>query len=172
MPSLLERFLDKLFEYQEIRDGCEAATRTDGPVYLKRYYLVRREEEKTAYVHKRPRFNLTWHRSTDGIQIYLHKICRSDVDLELHDHPWHFLSVLLRGGYDEETERLGVRRRVWPVLFRRAAHRHRVLLIDGRPAWTLVFTSSKKRSWGFYRDGVFIPWRWFIARKCEGDRVA
>lgn len=58
-------------------------------------------------------------------------------------------------------------RRKWPgmVLFRRAEHRHRLHLT--RPAWTLVFTSGKKRSWGFWRDGGFIPWRNFVARKCQ-----
>lgn len=44
------------------------------------------------------------------------------------------------------------RKRVWPgmILFRRAEHRHRVVLVDGKPAWTLVFTGRKKRVWGFF----------------------
>jgi len=56
------------------------------------------------------------------------------------------------------------------ILFRRAEHRHRIHLVRGRPAWSLVFTGRKRRSWGFWRDGAFIPWRLFIARKCEEQK--
>jgi hypothetical protein len=86
----LERILDALFEYQEIRDGCEAGSRIDGPVYLKRYFLVRNDfdPDRSAGVHGKPRFSLTWHRKNPGRQLYLHHILRSDADRELHDHPW------------------------------------------------------------------------------------
>jgi hypothetical protein len=33
--------------------------------------------------------------------VYLHKIVRSDDDRALHDHPWYWLSVMLRGRYAE-----------------------------------------------------------------------
>jgi hypothetical protein len=177
---MIERILDALLEYQEIRDGCEAGTRTDSPVYLKRYFLVKNtfDADRTAGVQHAPaRFSLTWHRKTEGVQVYLHHILRSDADRELHDHPWNFLAVMLWRGYVEETEHPKCTakppctqlRRKWPgmALFRRAEHRHRVLLVNG-PAWSLVFTSSKRRSWGFWRAGAFIPWRSFVARKCEG----
>lgn len=34
-------------------------------------------------------------------RVYLHKICRSDDDRHLHDHPFNFWSLILRGGYAE-----------------------------------------------------------------------
>jgi hypothetical protein len=191
--SLLERVLDRLFEYQEIRDGCEAGTRTDGPVYLKRYFLVKNtfDPDRSAGVHREPRLSLTWHRKSNGVQLYLHHILRSDADRELHDHPWNFLAIMLWRGYTEETQpecascraagrpqgdciapsdHALSRKRPGMVLFRRAEHRHRVLLVNDRPAWSLVFTSAKRRSWGFWREGAFIPWRLFVARKCEEAR--
>lgn len=171
-PGLFDRVLDALFEYQEIRDGCEAGTKTDNPAYLKRYFLVKNgfDPERSAGVHSAPRRSLTFHRKTSGAQIYLHHILRSDADRELHDHPWDFLSLILLGGYREESP-VGRLSRKLPgmVLFRRAEHRHRVLLVNDRPAWTLVFTSGKKRSWGFWRGAAFIPWRAFVARKCDGQ---
>jgi hypothetical protein len=35
--------------------------------------------------------------------VYLHHIVRSDWDRCLHDHPWGFRSLMLWGGYHEET---------------------------------------------------------------------
>lgn len=37
--------------------------------------------------------------SWPGLRV--HKICRSDSDRELHDHPFTFLTIILRGGYYE-----------------------------------------------------------------------
>jgi hypothetical protein len=57
--SAIERILDALFEYQEIRDGCEAGTRIDGPVYLKRYFLVMNDDAdpQRRASQRRPRFS-------------------------------------------------------------------------------------------------------------------
>jgi hypothetical protein len=34
--------------------------------------------------------------------VYLHRIDQADPGLDLHDHPWPFVSIVLRGGYQEE----------------------------------------------------------------------
>lgn len=104
-----------------------------------------------------------------GERARLHRTRRSDHDRHLHDHPWHFVSVIVEGGYTEEIEvfrdRAGgvtERRRYRPgdVLFRRAGHRHRLELDDGQECWSLVFTSHNVRDWGFWTpEGSFIPWR-------------
>jgi hypothetical protein len=69
---------------------------------------------------------------------------------------------------------LSHRERRWPltVLRRKATHRHRVHLIDEKPSWSLVFTEAKNRSWGFWRNGIFIPWREFISKRCEQKEIA
>lgn len=40
-------------------------------------------------------------RNRFPINIYLHRMLRSDDDRALHDHPWWFLSIILSGGYIE-----------------------------------------------------------------------
>lgn len=95
--------------------------------------------------------------------VYFHKFVRSDAD-DLHDHPWNFLSIILWRGYNEETfkdlpgkdfdshtaER--IQKRYWPgmILFRSASHAHRVVLVNEKPAYTLVIRSKYIRSWGFF----------------------
>jgi hypothetical protein len=100
-----------------------------------------------------------------GERARLHRIRRSDHDRHMHDHPWHFVSVILEGGYTEEIEIIGTgiacgeRRRFRPgdVLFRHAEHRHRLELDDGADCWSLVFTSPNARDWGFWTAEGFVP---------------
>lgn len=176
---MLAWLLDRIFDHELIRHGCAAGPGLD-PVYMRRYFLIENTGKSRADSHVRPRLSLTHLRKTQGFQLYLHKICLSDEDRELHDHPWDFLSLILWRGYEEETFAtarggwcgLTARARKWPgmILRRTAQHRHRVLLRSGKPAWTLVVTSGKLKGWGFY-DGrlAYTPWRDFFARKC-GDR--
>lgn len=116
---------------------------------------------------------------TPLFQVMLHKIVRPDADADMHDHPWSFRSLILKGGYLEQvltTTRKSIQ--VFPgVHFQWAragqlvGHNseggfHRIAaLLDGKPAWTLVFTGPKKKSWSFLVDGVEVPWREYLTRK-------
>lgn len=62
------------------------------------------------------------------------------------------------------------RKRVWPgmVLFRRAAHRHRVELVNGREAWTLIIRGPVCRKWGFFTRLGWQHWKeYFRERGCK-----
>jgi hypothetical protein len=106
------------------------------------------------------------------LRICLHIFHRSDAD-ELHDHPWPFVSIILWRGYNEITfipskelttgvvTNTGRKySRKWPgmILFRKAEHTHRVELIDGKKAITLVIFGKRVREWGFYTKR---GWQWF-----------
>lgn len=96
--------------------------------------------------------------------IYLHKLCRSDYDRALHDHPWPFVSIVIKGGYWEVHDQTMNRRetRFWrgrgEVMLRPAEWRHRVVL-GGRPAWTVVVVGRRFRRWGFYLPEGWCWWR-------------
>lgn len=114
---------------------------------------------------------------------YIHKFHRSDAD-EHHDHPWAFVSLILWRGYFEETspytegmdKALDLtrcaysRKRVWPgmVLFRKATHRHRVVLVGGKPAVTLIIRGPYVRDWGFFTRLGWQHWKdYFKERGCK-----
>jgi len=123
----------------------------DNP-YLLRWFLIPRN----------PWFN-----------IYLHKFMRDDDDRALHDHPWWFVSIMVRGGYIEFRDE-GFKVRSAPsIAFRRATDRHRVRLFkDGevnRPCWTIVITGAKKRTWGFWCPKGFVPWTEFVDQTDSGN---
>jgi len=100
--------------------------------------------------------------------IYLHKFLRDDDDRALHDHPWGFISLMLRGSYIEMTSRGPIRRGWLSLAFRPAEYRHRVVLWRRQgseemiPCWTLVITGAKKRTWGFWCPKGFVPWHEFV----------
>lgn len=142
--------LDKLFKKREIRD-C------DGSIYMHRWFVFR----GTRFA------------------IYIHKFVRSDFERALHDHPWDFLVIPIWQGYIEHArkiDRLGydvpVARRVYPVIgsrFRIAEFKHRVELIEMKPAWSIFFRFRKRRLWGFHTER---GWEESVAwwhEHCEDD---
>lgn len=59
------------------------------------------------------------------------------------------------------------RKRIWPgmILFRRATHKHRVELLDGKRAVTLVMMGPRWRDRGFFTPGGWLHWRTYFADK-------
>jgi hypothetical protein len=115
------------------------------------------------------------------MNIYLHKFLRDDDDRALHDHPWWFVSFMLKGAYLETTphpnSEYGTQTKVRSapsVAYRPAAARHRVTLFknqDGsaKPCWTIVITGRKAREWGFWCPKGFVPWSEFVEPTDEGN---
>jgi hypothetical protein len=89
----------------------------------------------------------------------IHQILRSDDDRAFHDHPWNYVTVVLRGGYWEvrpQYDSWGLytgNTRVWygpgSILFRPAKSWHRLEIPEGKDAWTLFITGTWVQKWGF-----------------------
>jgi hypothetical protein len=112
--------------------------------------------------------------------VYLHKFLRDDDDSALHDHPWWFVSLMIKGEYIEHIADCRMIHRQAPsVAFRPAEHRHRVELFHVRepwtgkrqkiPAWTIVITGRAKRQWGFWCPKGFVHWKKFVAEDDNGN---
>lgn len=95
--------------------------------------------------------------------IYLHKILKSDEARALHDHPWWSLSIPLSGQMHEVNQNGLVKISKWVPAFRKATHQHRLIVKD--PVWTLFITGRVVRKWGFWPNGVFVPYRKFLNSK-------
>lgn len=120
--------------------GCESRGDYDKP-YLTRYTLFK----------------------FFGRAVYLHIFHRSDAD-DLHDHPWSFSTFILWRGYYEETESGKKRIKPFTLNHRNPTHLHRVELIDGKKAVTLVFRGKYERCWGFKVNGVWTYWETYFKR--------
>jgi hypothetical protein len=63
-----------------------------------------------------------------------------------------------------------IQRRVFPFIgarYRSETYRHRVELIDGKPAWSIFIRFRECRDWGFWMPGGFVQWNQFWKEKCE-----
>lgn len=128
-----------------------------------------------------------------GLSIYMHCFTRSDEDRELHDHPFSFVSLILKNGYTEVRpieavrEQLGkgdkrvnlddpaMQERVFyeagSLIWRPSWWAHRVEIQDAAPSWSLVIRTPKTDDWGFFtKDGWTLWSKWHAAKICdEGD---
>lgn len=102
--------------------------------------------------------------------IYLHEILRPDDDRALHDHPWHNLSLILKGGYIEHTPKGRYWRGAGHLVFRPAKTLHRLMLplcvacnpsAGYVPCWSLFFTGPRFRDWGFQCPKGWVHWKLF-----------
>ena len=92
----------------------------------------------------------------------LHHWLAPDDDRALHDHPWWFTTLVLRGGYTDRNPGGDDHLRAGSVRYRPALHRHTVVP-DAGGAWTLLVTGPPVRSWGFWLDGKFRKAnKWFL----------
>lgn len=102
-----------------------------------------------------------------GYSIRVHKWIRSDDKRFMHDHPWSFVTFVLKGGYtdvslDKDGKEVRQVLKAGSVQYRAAEHKHYVDVPVGG-AWTLLFTGAHKRKWGFWIEGkrLFRPLRFF-----------
>lgn len=99
---------------------------------------------------------------------YVHHFVGDDWSRDLHDHPKRFISIGLWGQYvelvpadDGFRSHYRTYRAPWFRTFP-ATHRHRLMLIDRKPCWTLVIVLRTEREWGFWHEGRFIPWQSYV----------
>jgi len=107
-----------------------------------------------------------------GYSIRLHHWIRSDDKRFFHDHPWNFLTIILKGSYTDVSPSLDLflelQEPIKEILkrgdfkFRKAEHKHYVVVPpDG--CWTLLFCGKYRRKWGFWIkvNQFFRPLRYF-----------
>jgi len=97
---------------------------------------------------------IRWRIETPLGSLRVHHWLASDDDRAFHDHPWWFLTVVLKGGYTDYSPDGADYLRAGSVRFRRALHQHTVRPFSGG-AWTLLVTGPQVRAWGFWKDGKF-----------------
>jgi hypothetical protein len=131
--------------------------------YLRRWWVVPRNE---------------W------FNVYLHQFLADDDDRALHDHPYQWnVSVVLKGRYTEILPQYPVVlfdflgrpktvsriRKACRAYFRWGPSPHRIVLVDGKPVWTLFITGPRVREWGFYCPRGWRPWQKFTSPSNRGE---
>lgn len=131
---MLKSLFQRLGRYRVIMD------RVDDKPYLERYYLFLKDRRWFPF------------------NVFLHKFLKGDPD-DVHDHPWPYATLILKGGYYEWTpifntlgNKIGeIRQWRGPGHFRicSANSFHRIELAPNVTCWTLFMPGPKQRDWGF-----------------------
>jgi len=130
--------------------------RVDNEPYLERYYLFLKERDRFPF------------------NVFLHKFLKSDPD-DVHDHPWPFATLILKGGYwewrphfNEQGQKIGeVAKWCGPGSFRtaKATTYHRIELDPAVTCWTLFMPGPKQRDWGFLVRNVWVQWEQYLKQR-------
>ena len=130
--------------------------RLDNEPYLERYYLFLKDRKKFPF------------------NVFLHRFLKGDPD-DVHDHPWGYFTIILKGGYYEwtpEFDHRGIKigeTRHWrgPGHFRvcSSTSYHRIELAEGVECWTLFMPGPKQRDWGFLVKNKWVQWEQYLANR-------
>ena len=131
---MLLKLLERLGRKRIVMD------REENEPYLERYYLFLKDRKRFPF------------------NIFLHKFLKSDPD-DVHDHPWPYLTIVLKGGYWEHTpifdkdDKMITEFQTWrgpgSIIKRSAGEYHWLELEEGTTATTLFFMGPQQREWGF-----------------------
>lgn len=91
---------------------------------------------------------------TPWFGVYLHRFDGPDPRPTLHDHPWPFLSLILRGGYVERrlntmTMTVNEAHLVRFVNRMRTHDAHAIMRLLRVPTWSLMLVGRRVRTWGY-----------------------
>ena len=124
--------------------------------YLERYYIFLKDRKYFPF------------------NVFIHKFLKSDPD-DVHDHPWPYATLILKGGYYEWVPVFDtVGRKIgeiqhWrsPGHFRicSATSYHRIELDPNVECWTMFMPGPQKREWGFLVKNEWIHNEKYLAEK-------
>ena len=147
---MLLKLLDRMGRKRIVMD------RVENEPYLERYYLFLKERERFPF------------------NVFLHKFLKSDPD-DVHDHPWPYTTIILRGGYwewipifDSVGRKTGeIQHWRGPGHFRTcsATSYHRIELDPNITAWTLFMPGPKQREWGFLVKNKWVQWQEYLQQR-------
>lgn len=136
--------------------------------YMERYWIVPYLSTGSAGQLGDGTGPLTWRtpirkllQSVVGIRV--HHILRSDLGRDPHDHPWPYLTIILRGGYYESRYSAGgsLLSTKWhgpgSIMYRPANSYHMLTVPEGKTAWTLFITGKYQNKWGFLTADGKVP---------------
>lgn len=142
MIKLIQKYLSGTSRHRIIYD------REEREPYMERYYILFKD---------RP----SWF----PFNIFVHNLKRSDED-DLHDHPWPYFSLILKGGYWETTKQGKFWRAPGHFRFRKANSFHRLEIEPTvGEVWTLFCPGKRQKDWGFIKNGEWVQWRKYIDDK-------
>ena len=147
---MLKQLFERLGRRRVIMD------RVNDEPYLERYYVFLKDR--------------TWF----PFNVFVHRFLKSD-PTDVHDHPWSYFTLILRGGYWEWIpifDRQGKRisevakwRGAGHWRFSPADSYHRIELDPAVECWSLFMPGPHRKDWGFLVRGEWMQWQQYLESK-------
>ena len=115
--------------------------------------LIKEIRSKEGKLHFR-RWELL---KTRWFSIYIHGIYAADEDKHLHNHPWDYTSITLKGKFIEETQTGFNLMKPFKMVTRDGKDYHKIKELKSKSVYTLFIVSPIKRLWGYRVDGRWMP---------------
>lgn len=100
-----------------------------------------------------------WVLNVGLFSIRIHHWRSSDDGRFFHDHPWNFITLVLRGSYVDVSTSGRESMTLGTIRYRSATHAHTTEVAPSG-CWTIVLTGPVVRRWGFW-----VKDRWVKANK-------
>lgn len=91
-------------------------------------------------------------------KLMVHHFLPNADDRDMHDHPRPFVTLVLRGAYQDRTDDGVENMTPGRIRLRRAEHKH-ITRVCTRGCWTVVGMGPLQREWGFWKGHSWLPWR-------------
>lgn len=163
--SIREMCVD-ISERLKAKKAFSTIVRRDGGTYLHRSYILQDLLQEDT--------------REERASMFLHQFVGDDPYDEVHTHPWEWgVAIILDNAYQETRyqwnslsdakvmpppgAKMWLRKKrvktfkQFDVNIIRHHEAHRVMLVDGKPVWTLFIHGRRVSEWGFFKeqDGIF-----------------
>lgn len=157
LAKIAPKFFDQIVAYGKERPYVNIV-HEDGTHYMDRWWLmpkclIGKDAKGDPYPYKWLPF-----------VIRLHHIRKNDGDRALHDHPANFRTIILKGGYIEET----VYGEFEPIEAgqtdsNKAEAFHRIDFVPKEGVWTIFIMGKRRNNWGFLSAGHKVGWQKYLS---------
>lgn len=117
-------------------------------------FFFKRYNSLPNYLHRWTIFSI------NKLHVRLHKILCEDKTFFLHSHPFYFISIILKNGYDEEllvdNQIKVIKHRFGSVIFRKPNDFHRIKCVKGETI-TLFISWKVDNGWKLVRHPELPP---------------
>ena len=136
---------------------------------MKLFKLVMEIKSKDGVLHFR-RWQIL---KTSWFSIYFHGIYRKDDDKHLHDHPWNYISIILKGSFFEVYQHEGGEQTIKCLnaisfIKRKATTFHKIYTLNTPAVYTLFITGKEHKEWGYLVNDKFIQHSEYREKKKSG----